>query len=201
MTISATRKAPVDHPILDVIASRWSPRAIDANRPVEHSLLLRVLEAARWAPSSGNGQPWGFVVFDDTVPGARDEARGILSRGNAWAHRAPVLLLATAATSWEDGGDERPTARYDAGAASMALSLQATHEGLVVHQMAGFDRSAARNAFGLPDHVEPQAMIALGWPGDIALLDKGRQERERAPRTRRTVNEITMRGAWSGTGV
>lgn len=195
------RPAPLDHPVLDVIANRWSSRAIDPDRPVDRAVLLRLLEAARWTPSSGNAQPWRFLVFDDTVPEARDRARDCLTPGNAWARRAPVLLAALTLTTWPGSDDVNPTARYSTGAASMALSFQGVHEGLVVHQMAGFDRGAVHTIFGLPGDVEPQAMIAIGWPGNLDELDERTRQRETKPRARRPIEDFTMVGHWTAAGV
>jgi nitroreductase len=193
-----TRPAPVDHPVIDVIAGRWSARAIDPDEPVAHAVLLRVLEAARWAPSWGNAQPWRYLVFDDRVPRAREQARDCLSRGNAWARNAPVLLLAVASTVWPDSDEPHPSAAYDTGAASMALCLQAQAEGLVVHQLGGFDHERARTSFSLPPHTEPLAMIAVGHPGDVGLLDERARQKERRARRRRPVEAFARLGGWDG---
>lgn len=192
------RPAPVDHPVLDVIAHRWSSRAFAPERPVHREVVLRLLEAARWAPSSGNAQPWRFLVFDDTVPEAREAARDTLKRGNSWARRAPVLLAVLSQTRWPDSDAVNPNAAYDTGAAVLSLSLQAQHEGLVVHQMAGYDRAAFRRRFDLPDGVEPRVLVAVGWPGDPGLLEEGKQQREHAPRRRRAVADFAAVGAWDG---
>ncbi len=202
-----SRRAPVDHPILEVLAARWSSRAIDPDRPLDPSTLHRVLEAARWAPSSGNAQPWRYVVFDERVPAALEQARDCLSAGNAWARRAPALLLSVAVRSWpprpgkppRDG--HNPHAVHDVGAASFALMLQATAEGLVVHQMSGFDRELARDAFAVPADAEPMAMIALGHPGDPAQLPPDLAQREARPRVRRPVHETAVLGGFHGPGL
>lgn len=192
------RPGPTEHPVLDVIANRWSSRAIDPDRPVDRSVVLRLLEAARWAPSSGNAQPWRYLVFDDTVAEAREAARDTLKPGNSWARRAPVLLAALSVVRWPDSDDDNPNATHDLGAANYAVSLQGHHEGLVIHQMAGFDRAAFRSHFPLPDGVEPRVLIAVGWPGDPTLLEERKRERERAPRRRRTVAEFATVGGWRG---
>ena len=192
------RPGPVEHPVLDVIAGRWSSRAIDPDRPVDRAVVLRLLEAARWAPSSGNSQPWRYLVFDDTVPDLREAARATLKAGNSWARRAPVLLASLTLTRRPGSNDLNPNAAHDTGAANYALSLQGHHEGLVIHQMAGFDRAAFRERFPLPEGVEPRVLIAVGWPGDPGLLDEGRQEREHAPRRRHPVAELARAGTWNG---
>ena len=196
--IPVARRAPVHRPILDELAARWSPRAIAPDRPVPHSAVLTVLEAARWAPSSGNAQPWRYVLYDEEVVEAREGARATLKDGNTWARSAPVLLLCAVATTWEGSDDPNPMALHDVGAASMALSLQAFAEGLVVHQLAGFDREAMRRVAELPAGIDPVTLIALGYPGSIENLPDRLQQRERRERSRRPVSEIAWRGAIHG---
>lgn len=196
-----TRPAPTDHAVLDVIAGRWSPRAFDPDRPVPRSTLARLLEAARWAPSSGNAQPWRYVVFDDAVPDAREQARDCLTPGNAWARRAPTLLVTLAARNWPGSDEANRHAVHDVGAASYALSLQAVAEGLTVHQMAGFDAALARERFAIPADMEPMTFIAVGHPGSAGSLDDKRRRRERAPRVRRPVRETAFVGGWDGPGL
>ena len=203
----STRRAPVDHPILDVLAIRWSSRAIDPDRPVDPAVLQRVLEAARWAPSTGNAQPWRYLVFDDRVPTAREQARECLSPGNAWARRAPTLLLSVAVRSWParpdkpPKADENPHAQHDVGGASLALCLQATAEGLVTHQMAGFDRTRARARFSVPDDADPVAMIAVGHPGDADALPPELARKEQRARVRRPVGQTAFLGGFEGPGL
>lgn len=198
---AALRPAPTDHPILQVLAGRWSSRAIDPDRRVPRAQVAVVLEAARWAPSSGNVQPWRYLVFDEDVPDALGEARACLRRGNTWAHRAPVLLLSLVDRYWPDSTDPNPSALHDVGAASLSLALQAMAEGLVAHQMAGFDRAQARERFAVPDRMDPVAFIALGHPGRADLLDDRRRDRERAPRRRRPVSGTAFVGGWGGPAV
>lgn len=197
----AARPAVTDRPILKVLAQRWSARAIDPSRAVSRAQVATVLEAARWAPSSGNAQPWRYLVFDASVPQALDRARACLSRGNAWAYRAPVLLLSLVDRYWPDSDDLNPRALHDVGAASLSLCIQAVSDGLVAHQMAGFDSALARVRFAIPDRMDPVAFIALGHPGPIDLLDDRRRERERAPRRRRPVQQSAFVGGWGGSGV
>lgn len=194
----ASRPAPTDREILPALAERWSARAIDRTRPVSSAQVATLLEAARWAPSSGNAQPWRYLLFDERVPAARAQARDCLRRGNAWARLAPVLLLSVVELYWPGSDDRNPMARHDVGAASMALCVQATADGLVAHQMAGFDADRARELFGIEDRAAPVAMIAIGHPGPVGVLDAGRRDRETAPRTRRPVAEIARLGGFDG---
>lgn len=192
------RRAPTAHPVLDVLAERWSSRALDPDRLVPRPTLLRLLEAARWAPSSGNAQPWRYLVFDETVPAARERARDCLNRGNTWARAAPVLLLSVVVRTWPGSDEPNRMALHDLGAASLALSLQATEEGLILHQMAGFDLERARDVGRLPSHTDPVAMIAVGYPGDLARLPDSLQRKEQRPRRRRPVAEIAMLERFDG---
>lgn len=195
------RPAPTARPILPLLAGRWSARAIDADRPVTRAQVATLLEAARWAPSHGNAQPWRYLVFDAGVPDALARARGCLRRGNTWAHRAPVLLLSLVECCWPDSDDVNPSAAHDVGAASLALCLQAASEGLIAHQMGGFDRALARERFTIGPRFEPRAFIAVGYPGTIDVLDDRRRARETAPRQRRPVAQTAFVGGLDGVGL
>lgn len=202
-----SRRALVEHPIIDVLASRWSSRAIDPTRPLDPVTVERLLEAARWAPSSGNAQPWRYIVFDSRVPEALERARDCLSQGNAWARAAPTLLLSVAVRSWPVRPDkparpgDNPHAQHDLGGASMALMLQATAEHLVAHQLSGFDRGRARQQFEIPDDADPMAMIALGHPGDPTRLPADLAKRESRARVRRPLSETAFLGGYGGPGL
>ena len=194
----ADRRAPADHPLLDAIAERWSPRAFDADRPLTEADMLSVLEAARWAASSSNIQPWRLAWALRGDP-AFARLLGCLNTGNAaWAHRAGALLLGCAAVDKPDGRGPNRHAAHDLGAALAQLAVQATANGVATHSMAGFDREAARAALAVPEGVEPYTAVALGWPGDPALLDEERRKREAAPRTRLPLAEVAPRGGWGG---
>ncbi len=190
----AVKLADNRFPILDLLRRRWSSRALDL-RPLPRATLASVLEAARWAPSSGNGQPWTFLVFDGADAAARADAEACLESGNAWAKRAPVLLVAVA-QDVRDNGKPSSTARFDLGLAVENLLLQSIALGLVAHPMAGFDHDAVRRAFAVPDGHAPIAMIALGYPGDPPALDDRNRERELEPRTRKPLEEIAFAGRW-----
>lgn len=199
-TVPVCRPAPTDHAVLDVLAARWSARAIAPDVPVARADVARLLEAARWAPSSGNAQPWRYVVFDDTVAEQRERARACLRPRNAWALAAPVLLLSVVRQTWPDSIEVNPSALHDVGAASLALALQASALGLVCHQMAGFDRERARQVCGLPAHTAAVAFIAVGHPGRLDDLDQRRRQRELRPRTRRPIAQTATLGALDGPG-
>ncbi len=184
---------------LDLLHARYSPYAFDPERPVEPASLARVLEAARLAPSSFNEQPWRYLVGakgDGTA--WRRIADALAEKNRAWAEHAPVLMVVCARTTF--ARNERPNrhARYDAGAATMALALMAAAEGLALHQMAGFDAAAVAEAFGVPEPFEPVAAMALGHPADpdAAPLPDEVAGRDRQRRPRRPLGETAFGEAW-----
>ncbi|GAB7522932.1 nitroreductase family protein [Paraburkholderia sp. 2C] len=188
--------APTELPIHALLAGRWSPRAYSGD-PVTREHLRSVLEAARWAPSSYNLQPWRFIVFDRTIDAiAYKEAFATLAPVNqGWNGPVPILIAVTTHTLTAKG-DVNRCAQYDAGAASMALVLQAHALGLAAHQMSTLDVGEFRRKFAIPDEVDVIAMIALGHYGDVDELAPVYRERERAPRTRLPLAEIAYESGW-----
>ena len=186
-----TRSADTDASVLDVLADRWSPRAFDAHDAVDDAQLASALEAARWAPSANNTQPWRFVVAHRGSEAHARIHRALMGFNQVWAGNAAVLIVAVAETVSAEG---RPLhyAPYDLGQAVAHLSVQAHHDGLHVHQMGGFDRDAVRAAFDLEDRLEPITVIALGPIGDASDLPEALQEREVAPRLRRPLSELIL---------
>jgi nitroreductase len=191
------KPAPTDVDIHELIAGRWSPRAF-ADKPVERAQLHRLLEAARWAPSSNNMQPWRFIAFDrERDSAAFQHAFDTLAPTNQkWNAHVP-LLVCVAAYSLTPKNEPNKTALYDTGAAAMTLVLQAHSLGLATHQMGGFDRDAFRAAFSIPEDVQLIAMVAIGHFGDPGQLDDVMREREAAPRTRKPLGETAFEGAWN----
>ncbi len=164
------KPADVDHPVHPLIAQRWSPRAF-SHRPVAVETLRSVLEAARWAPSASNQQPWHFLVATSAEPAAHRRLLGVLMPGNSrWAQHAPVLILVVAGLYEERGGHPGYRSLYDVGLAVGTLTVQATAQGLALHQMGGFYPDQARSELGIPDGYMPAAAIALGYPGDLQTL-------------------------------
>jgi len=190
------KPAPTDHPIVELVADRWSPRAIDAQRPVEKEKLARLFEAARWAPSCFNEQPWRYLVLDGSDPEARRKAEDCLAEGNAWAKQAPVLLIGVAREAFTHNGKPNRHAAHDLGAASLAVALQASALGLVAHQMGGFDPARARSSCAIPEGYEPFTMIAIGYPGDVENLPAAAQKSETGPRSRRPQRDFVFFGRW-----
>lgn len=191
------KPAETQFPIHELLRRRWSPRAFSEHM-VEADTLRSLFEAARWAPSSNNEQPWHFIVGTKADPSAYDRLFACLKEGNKkWAFRAPVLMLSVARLNFEDEGTPNRHAWHDTGMAALSLSLQATALGLIAHQMAGFDVDKARAELGIPAGFEPVAMIAVGYPADPAILDERLRQRELAPRERKSAKEIVAVGRWN----
>ena len=186
-----------DHPIAPQFLDRWSPRAL---RPeVTEAELLSCLEAARWAPSTSNTQPWRYVVALAGEPGFATMLAGLVPFNQGWAQHAGAMvvacsLLESVATP-EYPAKPLPGSAFDAGAAWMSFALQAHAQGLVAHAMGGFDRAALTASLAVPSSVRIDCVIALGRPGDPANLSEALREREH-PNERRPLAELVMRGAW-----
>ena len=196
--MSDTKLARTARPIHDLIARRWSARAIDQQRPVARDYVVAMLEAARWAPSCFGDEPWRYLVWDRFEDeGAWQQAFECLAEGNrAWVRRAPVLLAAVAGSVFRATGKPNRWAAYDTGAASENLCLQATALGLVAHQMGGFDAAKLSQSFRIPESFTPMAMIAIGHPGDPESLPEKYRETEGDQRGRRPFGETCFNGNW-----
>ena len=185
-------------PIAELIARRWSPRAMDSTQPVSRDHLLALLEAARWAPSCFGDQPWRYLVWDRfRDPAGWQQAFECLAEGNqSWVQNAPVLLLAVAAPAFGHNGQPNRWAQYDTGAASENLCLQATALGLVAHQMGGFNPDLAKARFNIPADHACMAMIAVGHPGAVDALPDVLRDKEQAPRERKPLASLAFEGSW-----
>jgi nitroreductase len=192
------KPAQTDSPVHDLISRRWSPRAF-GHKPIPPEVLRSLFEAARWAPSSNNQQPWAFLVATRDDKDNFAKLVGTLVEFNAgWAGSAPALAIAVSNLKFDNGNPNR-NAFYDTGAATALLSVQATELGLFVHQMAGFDPQKAKQVFAIPEDWEPIAAFAIGYPGDPASLSDKLRERELAPRTRKPISDFVMTGKWGHT--
>lgn len=193
------KPAATQYPIHELLQRRWSPRAF-SDRPVEPDRLRSLLEAARWAPSSNNEQPWSFIVETRDNGAEHGRLLGCLMEGNVpWAQRAPVLIVSVARMSFEDEGTPNRHAFHDVGQAIANLSVQATALGLFVHQMAGFYPDKVRDLYNIPKEFEPVAAMALGYPGDPDALPERYKQRESAPRERKPLTEFVFAGRWGKT--
>ncbi len=173
-------------PIHELLQMRYSPRAFE-KRPVAKETLRTIFEAARWAPSSYNEQPWRFIVATQEDAAEFERLLGCLVPGNqTWAKSAPVLALSVAKLRFARNDKSNRHAFHDVGLAVAQLVTEATALGLAVHQMAGFSVDAARTTYAIPEGFEPVAAIALGYSA----------EEVPASRTRRPQDELVFRGQW-----
>ena len=192
--IKEIKQPATDYPIHPIIASRWSPRAYDP-KPVEKEKLQRIFEAARWAASASNIQPWYFLVGFKGDKVYQSIFETLVEFNQDWAIHAPVLALAIAKTTNSRGGQNRSYA-YDLGQAVATLSLQATAEGVYAHQMGGFDAQAAALAFEIPEEYKVLVVFTLGYLGDAEILNPNLYKLELSPRIRRSAGESVFTGSF-----
>lgn len=190
------KPTPLAFSILDAFRERWSPLAF-SDRPVEDEKIRILFEAARWAPSSFNEQPWRYVYATKTDGEARERLESLLLPGNAWAKNTFLLAVTFAKKTFTYNGKENRHALHDTGAASAYLALQCPSLGLIAHQMAGFKVDEANVLLGMSDDFVPGSMIAIGYPGDPKDLDPQLLEREKAPRERKPQKEFVFRGKFT----
>jgi nitroreductase len=180
-----------EHDIDDVFLKRSSPRAM-SGEPLSTEELMTLIEAAHWAPSANNNQPWRFIYAIKGTPDF-DLFLSFLKESNqVWCKNAGALLIEFSKIHMDDGKDNL-THSFDAGSAWENLALQGTHMGLVVHAMAGYINETLRETLGVSDEYQTEAMIAIGHPGNIADLPEKLQEREK-PSQRKSVSEIAFEG-------
>jgi len=190
------QKGGGDYPIHPLLAERRSLRAFSA-RAVGPEILGSLLEAARWAPSCANEQPWSFIVAVKDHEREFRRLLGCLIEFNLeWAQHAPVLILSVARMTFRSTGKPNRHAFHDVGLATAALTVQATASGLVVHQMAGFDVEKARREFSIPQDHEPVAVAAIGYPGSSAELPDKLRQKELAPRQRSPLAAFVYEQGW-----
>ncbi len=189
MNIHDFRK--LENNVHEIFISRWSPRAMSGEE-IDEAALKTLFEAARWAPSSNNNQPWRFIYARRNTP-YWDTIFGLMNEGNqVWAKNAAVLMVVISKTTFDSGKPAR-THSYDTGAAWVSLALQGSLNNLVVHGMQGFDYERARKELRVPDDYNVEAMIAVGRHGKKEDLPDYQQERE-FPSSRKSIAEITMEG-------
>lgn len=196
-TVQHLKTADPDHDVLDLFRERWSPRAF-ADRRVEPEKIRRMLEAARWTMSSYNEQPWRYVIASwHEDPEAYERLLQCLNEGNrAWAQNAPVLMMSFYKETFSANDRPNRCAPHDLGAASAALTFQATAMDLYVHQMAGIQKDVARETYDVPDDFEPMAGLAVGYLGAPEMLSDGKRKAEQSPRSRRSIDEFVFGGDW-----
>jgi nitroreductase len=177
--------------VLPVILERWSPRAF-SDRDVSSADLKVVFEAARWAPSSFNEQPWRFFIGHRNSQTYRKIASVLVPSNHAWAEGAPVLILSVARTRFSHNDSPNNYALHDLGAADGFITLQAASMGISTHQMAGFDQGKAREVFDIPEVYAIGSVMAMGYQGETSSLGENYQAQEQSPRSRKPLSEIVL---------
>jgi nitroreductase len=191
-----------DHPIDPLFLQRWSPRGF-TDEEIPLAVLDQMFEAARWAPSASNLQPWRFVYARRGGPGWDAILGTLVPFNQGWAHRAAALVVVASKTTADSssGGEPRPSHShsFDAGAAWACLALQAARLGWVAHGMTGFDMAAAQAALQIPADHRVEAAIAIGRHGDVERLSESLRARE-VPSTRRPLSDFVFEGRFHAPG-
>jgi len=179
------------HPVL---AERWSPRSLDESANISTEDLTGILEAARWAPSANNAQPWRFIIARRGEDSFQKIADALTGFNQAWSPKASAYVVIVANMKNDDGSD-RTISLFDSGLAAAFLSVEAHHRGLVVHQMAGFDHAVISSGFGLTDSQDAVIVLAIGTQAPAEALGEGPAlERETAPRERLPLDQLIISG-------
>jgi nitroreductase len=190
------KKAVPDYPILQVLAERWSPYGFD-DRPVREADLRSLFEAARWAASSYNEQPWRYLIATKESPREFERLLLCLVEGNqVWAKAAPVLALGIVSLRFARNDKDNRAAVHDLGLASGNLLVEATSRGLSVHQMIGILPDKAREVYQIPEHYEAWTALAIGYKTDAAKREGVPDERDLTPRQRKPLSEFVFTGLW-----
>jgi len=188
------KKADTDYPIHKLIQKRWSPRSF-SDESVDPELLSQLFEAARWAPSSYNEQPWRFIVAQKEDTEAFEKLSQVMNDFNkGWAQDAPVLVLGLAKTTFDLDGRTNKHAGHDLGQAIAHLTFEATRHELYVHQMAGTLPEKAEQLYNIPEDYDPMTMFTIGYKGRPESLSEKLQKQETSARSRKPLDEIMVKG-------
>jgi nitroreductase len=190
------KKASIDYPIHELLAERWSPYGFE-DRPVAQADLRSLFEAARWAASSYNEQPWNFFVATKENPEEFARLLSCLVEANQeWAKAAPVLVLGVVSLKFSRNNKDNRAAVHDLGLAAGNLVVEATARGLCVHQMIGIFPDKAREVYQIPEHYEAWTAMAIGYKADPAKLPDALKERDLTPRQRKPLSQFVFTGKW-----
>jgi nitroreductase len=197
LTYMNPKKATTDHPINSLLTERWSPYAFDA-RPVSEADLQSLFEAARWAASSNNEQPWSFIMATSDNSEEFSKLLSCLVEPNqAWAKAAPVLVLNVTTLKYSSNNKDNRAAVHDLGLCVGNLLVEATVRGLSVHQMIGILPDKARELYQIPAHSEAWTAMAIGYQGDPSELPDSLKQRDLSPRRRKPLSQFVFTGKWS----
>lgn len=193
---STSKEATTNYPIHSLLQKRWSPRSF-SDQSIDKELLCQLFEAARWAPSSYNEQPWRFIIArkEDEEDFAK-LSKVVNNFNQTWATDAPVLVLALAKQSFDANGRPNRHAGHDLGQAIAHLTFEATRHKLFVHQMAGILPDKARKLYDISDTYKPLTMFTIGYKGDPADLPSKLEEKDKATRSRKPLDDIVFEGEW-----
>ena len=188
--------APAAYPIAELIAKRWSPRAF-LDKPIEEEKIMSLFEAARWAPSAYNEQPWRFLIATKEDSYLYTKMLSCLAEANqVWAKAAPLLLILVVKKDFDFNGKPNRWAMHDCGLALENLLLEAVDLGLAAHPMAGFSADLVRSGYSVPEGYEPLVAVAVGYPCPSDMLEGALREREEDPRERKELSELVFSEAW-----
>ena len=188
--ISVYRKS--EYPVDEIFLKRWSPRAMSGEE-ISHDELMSLLEAARWAPSSFNNQPWRFLYARRNTNNWELFFNLLVEGNKTWVKNAAALIVIVSKKTFDHNGNPSKTHSFDTGAAWQNLALQGSLKGLIVHGMQGFDYDKAREVLNIPDGYEVEAMVAVGKPGRKEDLPERLQQRE-VPSDRKNLSDIAFEG-------
>ena len=177
----------------NLITDRWSPVAFDS-RKVDYESIHLLFDAAKWAPSSRNAQPWRFIFATKDMPDYKRLLSLLTDQNQIWASTAPMLVLPLAQVISTYKNRPNRLAFYEVGMAVGNLLVQATHMGLMVHQMSGYDVERAKEELVIPTRYEPMAMMAIGYKGDVAQLPESGNAWEKRNRSRNEISKFLVTG-------
>jgi len=185
----------MNHEIDPIYLKRWSPRAF-ANKRVEREKLNAIFEAARWAPSAANWQPWRFIFVEKADD--KEKFLSFVNENNVeWCQHAPVLMAIVSKTTRNEEGAKNITHAFDTGTAWGYLTLEATRQGLITHGMGGFDRVKAKEVLEIPEEYDVQAIAAIGYHHDSIEMLSERNKKREIPSNRKKIEEFVFEGKFA----
>ncbi len=186
------KKANNKHEINDLISERWSPRAFNPHKEIVERDLHSLIEAARWAPSSFNEQPWRFFIGQKNDDAYNSILSTLVEWNQKWVVNVPLLIMNVGKKTFTHNGKQNVTFKYDLGQAVAFMVIEALHRGIVSHQMSGFNAEKAAKLFNIPSDFQVVSVTAFGYFGGLAQLPDDMKKLEFAQRSRKNFNEIVF---------